>query len=184
MTNDASDAEMMEKALKARRILNQQYELLPYDVETPEAIAFEVAMYCIMRGEICPSWASTLVTQSWQRFHALDCNTLGEAFGIPDHKHRGAKKTDSNARLMHFEVMLLRELGLPVKDSAKQEGAYSVVGRKFNVSPQTVEKAVGEYRARMKALGDNPDANWAKDLTPDNKAMLDALRHPKNKPKV
>ncbi len=85
---------------------------------------------------------------------------------------------------MHFEVMLLRELGHPVRDSAKQEGAYSVVGRKFNVSPQTVEKAVGEYRTRMKALGGNPDADWEKALTPDNKAMLDALRRPKNKPKV
>jgi hypothetical protein len=184
MANQESEEEEIEKALRARGILNELTQHFPYDIEAPEALAFEVAMHCIMRGEICPSWASRLVTKGWQRFIDLDCDTLGEAFGIPEHKRRGAKKTDSNARLMHFEVMLLRELGHPVKDSAKQEGAYSVVGRKFNVSPQSVEKAVGEYRKRMNRLGGNPDVDWEQMLTPINKAMLAPLRRPKNKPQV
>lgn len=130
---------------------------LPADAESASHIAFSIAMEAIKWRVLCPEWAAVCVSRDWKQFEDFECRSLGDAFGIPDHKHAHAKRT---ARLCAYAYCRVREVqagGVPLKDSAKGTGALSKVGDELHVSGKQVEKLMTDWRKLCRNSGHDPD---------------------------
>jgi hypothetical protein len=139
-------------------IKRQKLRKLPKDAERPEAIAFEVAMRALRHNLACPEWAARAVSQRWQEFEAFKYESLGEAFGIQNPKQRHAQQDKLLCSTIYRSVRALQDQGIPLKDSAKGDGALTTVGKKFRMSGKKVEQLMKLWRDLCRETGSDPDA--------------------------
>ncbi|KRB34868.1 hypothetical protein ASD82_15140 [Rhodanobacter sp. Root179] len=131
---------------------------LPDDAESASHIAFSVAMESFKWGAPCPDWAADCVLSDWRRFEDFKCASLGEAFGIPDHRYANAKRTRLRSAFVYMRVRDLQATGVPLKDNAKGgKGALSKVGDDLRMSAKQVEKLMTDWRKLCRVTGRNPD---------------------------
>lgn len=124
----------------------------------PEEIAFNVAMDAIKHGLVCPKWAAEAVTAAWHRFESFEVESIVEAFRIPKHRHRAAKKDNLLQSALYRNVRELQASGIPLTDGTKKgKGALSIVGERFNMSPKKVEAACTHWRKISEYAGYDPD---------------------------
>lgn len=143
---------------------------LAANAESPQRLAFSVAMLALQKRVLCPEWAAGCVSQAWERFEHFECQSLGEAFGIPDHKHAQAKRTKGMLAIVYGRVRYYRAKGSPLKDSTKGKGALALVGEEFCLSAKQVEKMLTDWRKLCRECGQDPDA------TPGYADATEALR--------
>jgi hypothetical protein len=144
-------------------------EALPTDAETPVAIAFRVAMTALRHGVACPTWAANAVSRAWEQFEAFETESITDAFGIPSHTRRSAKRSKLLCAAIAGRVHQLREEGVPLTDGHNTDGALTIVGREFHLSPKTVEKRVEHWKKLCRATGSDP---WADPPFADAAAMI------------
>lgn len=129
------------------------------DGKTPSAIAFEVAMCAIELRIACPEWAARAVAHDWHRFSGFECTSLGDAFGIPDHKYRAARHDELLCAAVYAEVRYLQSKNIPMKDNAKHgKGALSQVGERRHMSGKKIEGLMKLWKDLCKQTGRDPDA--------------------------
>lgn len=143
---------------------------LAADAESPQHLAFSVAMLALRKRVPCPEWAADCVSQAWGCFERFECQSVGEAFGIPDHKHAQAKRTKGMLAIVYGRVRYYRAQGSPLKDSAKGKGALARVGEEFHLSAKQVEKMLTDWRKLCLECGQDPNA------TPEYADATEALR--------
>lgn len=147
-----------ERLYRAKLVELAQGRRVPRGEETPTALAFDVAMLAIKYNVQCPNWAAEVVSEAWARYMNFDCASVGEAFGIPNHKHCSAKRAELLSAAVYHAVREKQAEGIPQKDNGSIRGALSLVGDQFHMSGKKVEKLMANYRATCRELGMDPDA--------------------------
>lgn len=141
----------------ARRVISSG-KPLSSDAPVPSAIAFEAVMTAIEYALPCPDWAARETVACWHRFQYFEVETISEAFGIPEHSHRAAKRSRLLVAAIARRVYALSESGTPLRDNTSTRGAWSIVGEEFNISPRTVELRVRQWEELCSELGSDPRA--------------------------
>lgn len=110
------------------------------------------AMFCIQlclryRLEV-PAWAAGHFISSWDRFSDFKAASLGEAFGIEDTKHLGAKLRGAQ----FFDVgQAVWELhvrdGVPLKSGRRGAGALELVAERFGMCETDVRNTYRGWSA-------------------------------------
>jgi len=130
---------------------------LPADAMLPSRIAFEVMMAALKERVPCPEWAANCVIQDWQSFEDFKCESIVEAFGVPDTTHAQSKRAARLCCAVYFSVRALQSQSMPLADNAKGKGALSIVGDKYHMSPGQVKQRMAQWRDLCKTTGSDPD---------------------------
>jgi hypothetical protein len=125
--------------------------------QSASRIAFSVVMESLKHRVACPDWAAQHALADWKRFEGFECASLGEAFGIPDHKFAEAERKKRLTAYVYGAVRKLQARHVPLKDNAKGKGALSIVGEQLHMSAKQVEKMVTDWRKNCRAAGMDPD---------------------------
>ncbi|MFT3792006.1 MAG: hypothetical protein QM741_13225 [Rudaea sp.] len=131
--------------------------------ESPEEVAFGVAMCAIENGFVCPAWAAKAVAAAWKQFEDYEVASLGAAFGIPNHTNLKAKRDEQLCAVVYSRVRELQvKKRLPLTDGRQGKGALSIVAdemslRKHSMGPKKVEALCTRWRKLCKETGHDPD---------------------------
>jgi hypothetical protein len=140
----------------------------PEDVpDSPDEIAFEAVMFCVARRVVTPDWAADRVSAAWKRFQQFEHASIGEAFGIPHHRHREALRGKRHAFAMYCRVIELQDQGIPLwPDSTGHDGALHQVATEFKarlglekLSEYTVRDRITQWKQLCDAAGKDAEAD-------------------------
>lgn len=92
-------------------------------------------------GVAIPQWASRAFIAGLEAYEEFEVDSLGEAFGLPDHKHRAAKHARRWAPYLVEQIDALRADGMSL------EAAIEAVAMAENKSPALVKKLRDEWIA-------------------------------------
>jgi hypothetical protein len=128
---------------------------LPF--ESPESIAFRIAMTAVEYGLVCPGWASQAVTKAWKRFEGFEVKSINEAFGIPPHLNCKKKRDDLKAAIVYAAVRDLQKDHVPQKENSRGDGAFARVGKKSGMSASKVRDLRNRWIKLCEVSGSDPD---------------------------
>lgn len=159
------------------------------------AVLLRLVVAQLQLGEMPASDDIEEIARALDRYNQGEVSSISEAFGFPWNTHLEAKKRELQACAIAWAVERIQSEArasgkrIPLESNVGTEGAYEVVGRRFNMAPATVKKYRDKYRAFRKGLGLSPDmrqqaatAEAAPDATVRIFAALhDSLRNDKKK---
>lgn len=125
----------------------------------PVAIAFETAMTAIEYGVPCPAWAKEAVVGAWHGFEEFRFGSISEAFQIPKHKQRAARRDELLCAAVYHRVRALQKHKIPLKDNANGKGALSIVGERYHISGKKAEKLMERWKGLCRQTGTDPNAS-------------------------
>ena len=140
---------------------------------SPRALALKAVEQALGVGLQPPNWAIVEFLSSLDDFKQFKFATLGAAFGVSDHKHLTAKRHHLLRAAIASEIAHL-SASLSLTDTAQQEGAYTLAGRKFGISGKQAEKLRAQWLKERSCDGD--DASYPDAAPAIFRAIADALQ--------